>query len=227
MKIIQIITALSLLTSCEQVNTKTEEESKVRKTEEVEFTKLSLADTTIYFMWRDLKYDSTLNNSFSSIFLNLEYINAMTNQEKAAIGYVSTFIGNECWWDGDANADRSNLDCKIITSLGLGYQCSETHLGFLRKWFSSDKDVLSELENSNCPTTPYTATIQDTFDKIVLTTKGDSISVYYEASAVNLREQESWEWSETVYFSVTTNNLRIINKDKSEVKHEKFEMIVE
>lgn len=72
MKIIQIITALSLLTSCEQVNTKTEEESKVRKTEEVEFTKLSLADTTIYFMWRDLKYDSTLNNSFSSIFLNLE-----------------------------------------------------------------------------------------------------------------------------------------------------------
>lgn len=227
MKIIQIITALSLLTSCEQVNTKTEEESKVRKTEEVEFTKLSLADTTIYFMWRDLKYDSTLNNSFSSIFLNLEYINAMTNQEKAAIGYVSTFIGNECWWDGDANADRSNLDCKIITSLGLGYQCSETHLGFLRKWFSSDKDVLSELENSNCPTTPYTATIQDTLDKIVLTIKGDSISVYYEASAVNLREQESWEWSETVYFSVTTNNLRIINKDKSEVKHEKFEMIVE
>lgn len=227
MKIIQIIAALSLLTSCEQVNTKTEEESKVRKTEEVEFTKLSLADTTIYFMWRDLKYDSTLNNSFSSIFLNLEYINAMTNQEKAAIGYVSTFIGNECWWDGDANTDRSNLDCKIITSLGLGYQCSETHLGFLRKWFSSDKDVLSELENSNCPTTPYTATIQDTFDKIVLTTKGDSISVYYEASAVNLREQESWEWSETVYFSVTTNNLIIINKDKSEVKHEKFEMIVE
>jgi len=45
----------------------------------------------------------------------------MTDQEKAAIGYVYTSIGNECWWDAEANDDRSNLDCKIITALGLVY----------------------------------------------------------------------------------------------------------
>ncbi|PTB97108.1 hypothetical protein C9994_04375 [Marivirga lumbricoides] len=148
----------------------------------------------------------------------------MTNQEKAAIGYVSTFIGNECWWDGEANEDRSNLDCKIITALGLGYQCSEKHLGYLRKWFSGDKEVLSELQKSNCPTIPYTATSQNTFDKIVIDTKGDSISVYYEVDGTNVREQESWEWSETAYFIATTDNLKLIQKVKSDVDQEKFEI---
>jgi hypothetical protein len=224
MQLIHIITVLTLLASCGQINTKTEQESTERKTVEAESTRFSLADTTINFMWRDMKYDSTLNDSFSSIFLNIDYINTMTNQEKAAIGYVATFIGNECWWAGEANDDRSNLDCKIITALGLGYQCSEDHLGYLRKWFSDDKDVLSELEKSNCPTTPYTATIQDTFDKIVINTKENSISIYYEAGAVNVREQESSKWSETVYFIATNDNLKVIKKEKSEVSHQKFEM---
>ncbi len=227
MKLIHIIAVLTLLTSCGQVTKKADQESGVANSTEVEPIKLNLPDTTISFMWRDLKYDSTLNDSFSSIFLNMDYINTMTSQEKAAIGYVSTFIGNECWWDGEANDDRSNLDCKIITALGLGYQCSESHLGFLRKWFSTDNEVLAELGDSNCPTTPYTATIQDTFSKIVISTKEDSISVYYEASAVNMREQESWEWSETVHFFATTDNLKLIKKDKSEVKLEKFEMTEE
>lgn len=224
MKLIQIITVFTLLTCCGRVNTKTEQESTNRKKEEAETSKLNLTDTTITFMWRDMKYDSTLKETFSSIFLNTDYINTMTNQEKAAIGYVSTFIGNECWWDGEANEDRSNLDCKIITALGLGYQCSEKHLGYLRKWFSGDKEVLSELQKSNCPTIPYTATSQNTFDKIVIDTKGDSISVYYEVDGTNVREQESWEWSETAYFIATTDNLKLIQKVKSDVDQEKFEI---
>ncbi|WP_200978998.1 hypothetical protein [Echinicola sp. 20G] len=220
MKIIYIITVLTLVISCGQMTTDT-------KTIEVEPTKLNLPDTTINFMWRDMKYDSTLNDTFSSIFLNNNYINTMTNLEKAAIGYVSTFIGNECWWDGAANDDRNNLDCKIITALGLGYQCSESHLGYLKRWFSTDKKVLLELKESNCPTVPYTSTIQNTFNKIVISTKENSISVYYEASKVNLREQESWDWSETVYFSATTENLKLIKKNKSEVNHEKLDMTEE
>lgn len=219
MKFIYLFIILTIWTSCNQFNTKTKQASRDSKAVEAEPTKLSLPDTIINFMWRDMKYDSSLNDSFSSIFLNVDYIGVMTKQEIAAIGYVSTFIGNECWWDGDANVDRSNLDCKIITALGLGYQCSDSHLGFLRKWFSTDKEVLSELEDLNCPTTPYTATVQDTFNRIIISTNGASISVYYEASAVNLREQESWEWSETVYFRALSDNLELIKKVKSEVKH--------
>ena len=73
--------------------------------------------------------------------LNQDYIKTMTDPEKAALGYVATFVGNDCWWDGEANEEKSNLDCKIITTLGLGYQCSNEHLGFLRKWFVERQTV--------------------------------------------------------------------------------------
>lgn len=218
MKLIYLILLLTFLTACGQVSTKTDQKT-ADMTKEVKHSKFNSPDNTVTFLWRDLKYDSTLNISFSSIFLNSDYIKTITDQEKAAIGYVSTFIGNECQWDGEVNDDRSNLDCKIITALGLGYQCSEIHLDYLREWFSTDDSVLSELENSNCPTTPYTATIQNTFDEIVVSTKGDSISVYYEASGVNIREQKNWDWSETVYFIATNDNLKLIKKNKSEVHY--------
>lgn len=182
-----------------------------------------MADSTMKFMWRDMVYDSALKESFYSIVVNQAYLESMTDPERAALGYVATFIGNECWWDGKANADRSNLDCKLITALGLGYQCSDEHLGFLRRWFADDQQVLDELEKSNCPTTPYTATIQNTFDEISLTVKNDSIIVSFQASGVNIREQRSWNWSETDYFKLTGGKLRLVKKDQSEERLETFE----
>jgi len=187
-------------------------------------SEIKLIDKSVKFLWRDMKFDSTLNRTLNSIIINQEYIKTMTDAEKAAIGYVATFIGNECWWNGEANDNRSNLDCKIITALGLGYQCSDTHLGFLRKWFSNDKKVLSELEKGNCPTTPDTATIQDTFNEIELTIKNDTIIVYYEVCGMNMREQNSWEWSESDYFLFKDNKLKLLKKGMSEVTYETFEI---
>lgn len=215
MKQILIIPALIFLISCGKVTPKIDQGTGEAKRQEIELNEVNLPDTTIKFLWRDLKYDSIQNQTSSSIFLNEAYIKSMTTQEKAAIGYVATFIGNECWWDGKANENRSNLDCKIISALGLGYQCSENHLGFLRKWFATNEQVLSELEA--CPTIPNTATVQNTFVEIIIATKGNSISVYFKASGINLREQESWNWSETVYFSVTTGNLNLVKKDRSDL----------
>ncbi len=215
------ILALILLTSCKQVKnvnaTVFQSDSTVNESLDIQ-----LPDTTLLFLWRDMKYDASLNETVNSIFINRDYLSTITEPEKAAIGYVATFIGNECWWDGKAKNNRSNLDCKIITALGLGYQCSDEHLGFLKNWFSTDKKVLSEL--SNCPTIPYTATIQNTFDEIKVKTKGNSIIVEYKANAVNLREQKIWKWSESVYFKVSNGNIESIKKDKSEVKLETFEM---
>lgn len=214
---------LSIFASCGQVETKTKVKVQSKPdviTEESDGTQL--ADTTITFLWRDMKYDSSLYDSFNSIFINQDYLNSMSNAEKAALGYVATFIGNECWWDGDANHDRSNLDCKVISALGLGYQCSEEHLGFLRKWFSTDKRVLSELEKDNCPTTPYTSTIQNSFDEIIVKTKGNLIMLEYKVSAVNLREGQSSSWSEWAHFKISTNDVQLFEKHKSEVKQEKM-----
>src|SRR5690606_19473377 len=113
---------------------------------------LKLTDKKVKFLWREMQYLEDLNGEFNVITLDEEYIKTISEPEKAALAYVATFIGNECVWDGNANENRSNLKCKILWALDLGYQCSPQHLDFLRFWFRSNEDILKELEN--CPTTP-------------------------------------------------------------------------
>ena len=173
-----------------------------------------LPDTTIKFLWRENRYHEEYKDSVSYIVINEDYCKIIPDQCKAAIGYVATFVGNECWWDGNANNDRSNLKCKILTALNLGYQCSDTHLGYLKHWFKGDEKSIKELEFENCPTTPYTSTIQDTFDEITLIVKGDEIQVHFKATAMNTREQSTSSWIETDYFQYSKEHIRLINKEE-------------
>lgn len=108
-----------------------------------------------------------------------------------------------------------------MTALNLGYQCSDKHLGFLRKWFKNDKKVLAEFDY-NCPTTPFTASSQNTFDEIKLTVKGNDISVWFSISGVNMPMGESWSYTETNYFQLDNDNIRLIKKEQSKVKRAFF-----
>lgn len=173
---------------------------------------ITLTDKTVKFLWRD---------SSASIVINEEFCNTISDPEKAALGYVATFIGNECWWDGDYTDKRDNLKCEILTALNLGYQCSDKHLGFLRQWFKNDTTAIKELEA--CPTTPNTSTIQDTFDEITLTTKKNQIAVSFKANGVNMREVETWSWTETDYFQLDNDNIKLIKKDKSKLTLGQFD----
>ena len=123
-----------------------------RKIEVTAANSNSLSDKNVKFLWVDKKYDQELKDTINSIFINEDFCNKISDPERAALGFVATFIGNECWWEGEAKEDGSNLKCKILTSLNLGYQCSDKHLGFLRKWFENDKKSLEEL--TDCPTCP-------------------------------------------------------------------------
>ncbi len=198
--------------------------SKINKVpESIEISNIKtceLTDTTVTFLWCANTFDEELQDTVNSIFINEDYCKTISDQERAALGFVATFIGNECWWDEEAKDDRSNLKCKILTALNLGYQCSEQHLGFLRKWFRNDKESLEKLQD--CPTTPYTSTIQETFKEINLTVKGNEIQVSFKASGINLREQRKWFWSETDYFKFEDDQIRLIKVDKSKVKVEHF-----
>ncbi|MFA7133043.1 MAG: hypothetical protein WC108_07065, partial [Bacteroidales bacterium] len=149
-----------------------------------------------------------------------ELCKTLTDQERAALGYVATFIGNECDWDGDTKEDRSNLKCKILSALKLGYQCSDTHLGFLRQWFKNDKKSLKELED--CSEIPSTATIQDYFDEINLKVKDNEITISFKATGYDVREEESWNWEETDYFIFENDNIQLIKKDKYKIHYEHF-----
>lgn len=213
----RLLLGIVILASCSRSNSDTDKQvtntdSTMGISTVVPPKTFSLKDTTIKFLWRDKKYDEELKETVNAIFINEAYCKTITDPERAALGYVATFIGNECWWDGEYKEDRSNLKCKILTALDLGYQCSDKHLGFLRQWFKNDTIVLEELEN--CPTTPHTATLQETFDEITLTVKGNTISVWFRANGVNVSVSDSWRWKETDYFQLDTDNLRLIKKEK-------------
>lgn len=172
----------------------------------------TLTDKTVLFFSRD---------SNGEMVINEELCKTISDYERAALGYIATFIGSECWWDGEAKEDSSNLKCRILTALNLGYQCSDKHLGFLRKMFKNDAKVLEELALENCPTTPHGATSQNAFEEITLTVKGNKILVFFKASGINLREEQSWSWSETNHFLVDNDNIKLVKKDRSNAKREK------
>ncbi len=203
------ITTLFLLTSCGQTNYNSDKCEVPNLDTEKTFT---LTDKSVKFLWRD---------SSASIAINEDFCKSISDPEKAALGFVATFIGNECWWDGDYTDKRENLKCEILTALDLGYQCSDKHLGFLRQWFKNDTTTIKDLEA--CPTTPNTSTIQDTFDEIVLTTKGNQITVFFKARGVNMREERSWNWSQTDYFQFDKNNIKLVKRDKSKVNIDHFD----
>lgn len=215
------IFALTTLMACSEMDKNDQTANELTPKIEMDTSpKQPLDNKVTSFLWREMVYDSLINDTVSTIFINQKILPVMTDAEKAAVGYIATFIGSECDWDGATNNDRSNLNCKVISALGLGYQCSEQHLGFLQKWFAADKDILAELENNNCPTTPYTATNQTTFEEVSFTTKNDTIIVAFKASGLNMREQSSWEWSEIDYFRQSNNTIELINKEKSAVVYQ-------
>lgn len=177
--------------------------------------------TSTNILWRESRYDKQLKDTVNTIVLNEEYCQTLSEPERAALGYIGSFIGSDNEWDGEPKEDMSNLKSKILTILNLGYQRSEKHLSFLRKWFKNDPKALSKLEN--CPLIPSGATVQNTFDKIDLTVKGDTISVDFKASGINLKEGKSWEWTETDLFKFSADDIKLIKQEKSNEKTTHFE----
>lgn len=201
------LTTLIFLLSCGKSNIKqveSQNSDSISAIVNANTKKYILNDKTVKFLWLEKKD----GNEYLSMILNKGYCDSISDPERAALGFVATFIGNECWWDGEANVNRSNLKCTILSALDLGYQCSEEHLGFLRKWFRNDSASLKLLED--CPTTPYTSTVQETFEEIIISTQGNEISVTYQARAINYRDDYSKTWKQTDNFILQDDNLMLV-----------------
>jgi hypothetical protein len=215
------------LASCGGTNSNSEKnktggaDSVYKTTESTSEKIVKLTNKNVNFLWRENRYDKELKDTFNTIIINEELCKSLSEPERAALGFVVTFIGSECDWDGEAKDDYSNLKCKTLTALDLGYQCSDKHLGFLRQWFKNDRKTLKELEG--CPTVPYTATSQNTFNYINLNVKDNKISVKFGANGVNMRMGQIWSWTETNHFQFDTDNIKLIKKDESKVKRENLD----
>ena len=199
-----VICIIALCSSCMNNNTRVETthtvatdslsnksaDSVVVQKDTMDIPVFELKKNSAQFLWRKNVFDPESNDSVSTIFINEKYCKTISDPEKAAIAYVATFVGNDCMWDGDAKDDRSNLKCRILSALNLGYQCSDTHLNYLRKWFKNDTFALEQLVD--CPTIPYTATIQSTFEDIDVRTTKNKIWISYIATGLNMRDGSSW-----------------------------------
>lgn len=107
-------------------------------------------------------------------------------------------------------ADGSNLKCKFLSALNLGYQCSETHLSFLKKWFKEDTKVLDRLQY--CNKTESSAKIQDHFIEIKMITTKETIKILYSALGEDLDKQKTWSWQEESTYSFTKTGIKQINR---------------
>jgi len=158
-------------------------------------------DIYIKILWLD---------NTGTLQLNTNYIKTLTDQQRAALGYIATDVSSECNWDGAKKADGSNLKCRFLSVLNLGYQCSETHLSFLKKWFKEDTKVLDRLQY--CNKTESSAKIQDHFIEIKMITTKETIKILYSALGEDLDKQKTWSWQEESTYSFTKTGIKQINR---------------
>lgn len=165
-----------------------------------------LKDTSVKIAWREEVYDANLKQLVNSLVLNESYFSGISEPEKAALGYVASFIGNECRQDG------GNVQCKILSALGMGYQCSDGNKEFLKKWFSFEPSIIEEIES--CRSKLFKSFTSSTFDKITVTTKEDVIKVKYSVINANIKDNKLEQWNEELSFSLSGENLKLVKHTK-------------
>jgi hypothetical protein len=169
------------------------------------------SDTTLNVLWLDNKLDS--------LVINIKVIKKIRESERAAIAYVALHDSRDCDWDGEPNANHTNLSCSIITALGLGYQCSDSHIQLLKHWFRDDSTILQEVKY--CPMTPSTSHQIHGIDKVILTRmRNNYFGIVYEASGANIRSESSWSFSESIVFKTEGDKLTIVSRKRSNIRKE-------
>lgn len=222
MKTVYLLFAALIIAGCNNSTDKPAEISNdsISQQDTVIPEPVALTNKSITVAWRANVYYSQLQDSVSTILVDTNFCKHISEPERAAIGFVTTFIGNECYWDGDAKEDMSNLKCRLTDALHLGYQCSDMHLKFLREWFKNDPASLSKIKD--CPLIPHTASIQTTFDEIRLTVKDSVIKVWYRANGMDMHSNDAWYWTQEDTFEVDGNSIKLVKQQKLKERKEKF-----
>lgn len=168
-----------------------------------------LKDTTVRIIWREDIFDEGLKASVSVLKIDEGYFAAVSEPEKAVIGYLASTIGNECY----SESGKQNVKCKILTALKMESQCSESNKTFLKNWFRGEPSIAAQIEN--CKPTVAT-TVEKTFDEVKITTTANSIKISLKGLKLNIKENSSSKWSEEMSFSLDGDKLTLVEKTKKE-----------
>ncbi len=158
-------------------------------------------------VWREDIYDPAIKGHVNVIKIDENYFTKVTEPEKAVLGYLASTIGNECYADGS----KQNVKCKILTALNLGYQCSESNKSFLKNWFRDDATIVNQIENC-LPTLP--STIEKTFEEVKISTTENTINVELKGLKLNIKENTSSNWSESISFKVDGDKVSLVERTK-------------
>lgn len=185
--------------------------------------KISSGNLPIQFLTREDRYDESVKAIVSKMVINQSYLHNISPPERAALGYIAFDIGNECEWGYDSEGNRA-LFCQIVTALNLDYQCSDTQLAFLRTWFSKDTVAFDKLKS--CPTIPNSATIQSTFDEILIQKdeSNNTITVQSKITGINMRESKSWAWSQTDRFEYGKDHIMLVDSKKTDLTEHEIDL---
>lgn len=156
-----------------------------------------LKDTTVKVLWH------TKN---STPVFNSDYLDTMSDPEKAAVGFVSAFIKTNT----GLNINCSNGGAKLKPLLLFEQKSNEKKLSFLKQWFRYDKYCLKKLENPSafCIT-------QKEFEEMNLSVTSDTITVLFTAKETIHGETKRWKQQDT--FRLDQNNLLLIEERQSEI----------
>lgn len=104
--------------------------------------------------------------------------------ERALVSWYLFAYGNAC------KKNSNKTKCRILQGLGVKDECDPEHLNMLLQWFSTD--MLAVYKLKKCPNLAAHSAIQNTFDKIILQHKGDTLFIDYNIKGLNNSQEKSW-----------------------------------
>ena len=140
----------------------------------------------------------------TEVVINSDFLENLKEEEKAVLALISTYAGGECIYE------NNELNCTLTSALGLGTQCSDKHLSFVKKWFLKDYEVYTSL--NDCYSVPYTATNQTKFSEINISRDGINIIVYMNFHSVYSADLISYQWKQKETFELKDGFLYLIEK---------------
>ena len=166
-------------------------------------------------LWRTIEFDEKFGIALNKIVLNMACIDTLSDQEKAAIAYLAAPMGNDCDWE-DPNIQRAdNLKCVIISALDLGYQCSDGHVGLIKKWFKTDEKVMSQI--NDCELMPRTSTSLNGFYYINLARNKNIFIVTYDGFGIGTTNRIGFEWSAEVIFELKEDEVVLLDFNETRI----------
>lgn len=151
-------------------------------------------------IWTEDKYNKDFKTDVPFLVLDQNFIAKAPRYLIALLALPGYELGNECSWNGKYSDKRDNLKCTLNSALGVGYQCSDTQIKLLNKYFPDNN-----ISQKGCSTQPEGSTIGTVLDQVYVMQKNqDTFEVTVKYEIYNTRDN--------FYKNVTERNLfKLIN----------------